>query len=178
MIVVEGPDGAGKTTLIEKLAKEFELPISPKLVNSDMSTNMSKKLWCENNVGRGFNPTLFDRHCLISEPIYNSVTKQSTEPGFGNVQWYTTMMTMFYKTCHPLIIYCLPSYTIVRDNVRHDHHQPLRVQKSIRKIYAQYVAKAAADVPLAGAMVYDYTFNDTESIFRQVEQAVERVQHV
>lgn len=180
MIVVEGPDGAGKTTLVQKLASEFLLPIEPKLVNSDMSANGSKKVWCEQNVARGFQATIFDRHCLISEPIYNSITRDKFDPGFDDVAWYTAMMSMFYKHCSPLVIYCLPSYKVVKKNTMADtENQPRRVRDGIRKIYGLYVARAASDVAGQGALVYDYTkTNEDRYLFDQVNAAVNRMNHV
>lgn len=179
MIVVEGPDGAGKTTLIEKLATEFALPIAPKIVASDMSSQvLSKKAWCESNVSKGFSATLYDRHCLISEPIYNIVTRSSFDPGFDDVGWLSAMMTMFYKWCSPLIIYCLPDLDTIRTNIEDDPDQPQRVKDAIRKIYGLYVAKAAADVPQAGALIYDYTTTPVETMLRQVAGAVGRMYHV
>ena len=179
MIIVEGPDGSGKTTLVTKLAERYSLGVEPKLVNSDMSSNSSKKAWCEQNVARGFQAKLFDRHCLISEPIYNSVTRRAFDPGFDDVHWYTAMTTMFYKHCNPLIIYCLPELEVVKANVAADvDNQPKVVRESIRKIYAQYVAKAASDVALAGALVYQYQSTPDYLIFKQVSAAVERMFHV
>ena len=61
MIIVEGPDGAGKTTLVDKLARRFSLGVEPKIVRSDMSHDVSKKAWCEQNVAQGFQAKLFAR---------------------------------------------------------------------------------------------------------------------
>lgn len=177
MIVVEGPDGAGKTTLINELATQFDLPIEPKIVDSSMRTLASKKAWCESNVSQGFQPRLFDRHCLISEPIYNSITRSSFDPGFDDLQWYSAMMTMFYRGCKPVIIYCLPSLETIQSNIVDDPDQPRRVKDGIRKIYAQYVAKAAADVPLAGALAYDYTKAVPGVLQRTIELSIERMFH-
>lgn len=179
MIVVEGPDGSGKSTLVSALSERFGLPVSPKLANSDMSKNMPEHQWVEENVARGFQATLFDRHCLISEPIYNSLTKDRFALKFDSISWLNAMHSMFYRGCRPLIIYCLPSYEVVRRNVQTgDVPQPERVIRNVRRIYGLYVSKAASDSALAGAMYYDYTTTPVTELYRKLELAVERMGHV
>lgn len=176
MLVVEGPDGAGKSTLVRALSEQFSLPVADRVVGKDTIATRELKGWVEANVAQGFHMTLYDRHRLISEPIYGSILRNTFEPGFGDVGWLQAMNTMFYKYCRPLIIYCLPPYEVVRANLENDPDNVAVVNK-IRRIYAQYAAKAATDSVLANALVYDYTRTPANTIFRAVDLAVERMSH-
>lgn len=69
MIIVEGPDGSGKTTLINQLAKEFELEVNPRVVSKETNELTDLKTWVEENIAQGFQYKLFDRYRLISEFI-------------------------------------------------------------------------------------------------------------
>lgn len=154
MIIVEGPDGAGKTTLMEELRVELELPVAPRVVSKDAEALSDLKRWTEHNVQGGFQPTLFDRHRLISEPIYGSILRDRFEPGFDDPSWLYFMYYQFYRA-KPLIIYCLPPYKNVRQNVIHDEDNKV-VRDHIRKVYSLYVAQAASDAA-RGHLVWDYT---------------------
>jgi hypothetical protein len=177
MIVVEGSDGSGKSTLIADLATTFSLPIAPRVVSKTTEAMVDLKEWTEHNVSMGWQPIIFDRHRLISEPIYGSVLRKGFEPGFDDVRWLHAMNTMFYQYCRPLIIYCVPPYPIVRANLQGDQDN-LAVVHKIRRIYSLYTAKAACDSVTAGAFIYDYTMNKPETLYRGMEQALERMAHV
>ena len=178
MIILEGPDGAGKTTLIKQLAEKYSLPIAPRVVSKDAeSMIVSLKAWVEDNVSQGFQATLFDRHRLISEPIYGAVLRKTFEPGFDSVQWLHAMNTMFYKHCRPMILYCLPPFEVVKANVQNDENNKV-VKEAIRKIYALYTARAAQDAVLSGALIYDYTSTPIDHIFGALEASLNRREHV
>jgi hypothetical protein len=125
-------------------------------VSKDTEAMVDLKQWTEDNVCSGWQSTLYDRHRLISEPIYGSILRQKFEPGFDNFAWLYSMNYAFYTDVKPLIIYCIPPYPVVYDNIKDDENNT-RVQQYIRKIYAQYVSKAANDCVLHGALRYDYT---------------------
>lgn len=179
MIVVEGPDGAGKTTLINKLSEQFSLPVAPRVVTKGAEAMVDLKTWTEDNVARGWQSTLFDRHRLISEPIYGSVLRKRAEPGFGDPFWLFSMYRMFYMHCRPIIIYCLPPFQVVQEHVMADtENQPEKVRTQIAKLYMLYSAKAASDAVLANALIYDYTTTNERQLFRTIELGVERMFHV
>lgn len=172
MIILEGPDGAGKTTLIETLRERFDLPVAPRVVSKEAEAMVDLKRWVELNVVSGFQNMIFDRHRLISEPIYGAVLRQSFEPGFDDWRWFTLQCYLFYRRVHPILIYCLPPYEEVRKNV-HTGDDNKRVKDSIRKIYALYTAKAGYDHAMWGAQIYDYTHPENlESIYKDIEVAI------
>ena len=157
MLIVEGPDGAGKTTLVRQLAEELKLPVAPRVVDKDTTTKYDMKDWVDNNLEEGFQPVIFDRHRLISEPIYGPILRNSQQPVMTDIKWLGPRLRRFYDL-EPIIIYCLPPFTEVFMNVTHDDdNEAVRFQ--IEKIYAAYVTRASLDHTFASGIVkiWDYT---------------------
>jgi len=135
------------------------------------------KRWTENNVCLGFQKKIFDRHRLISEPIYGSIMRSNFEPGFGDLTWLHMAYANFYNHCKPLIIYCLPSYDVVRANLKEDEDNRTVFPK-IRRIYSLYVSAAARDLSLGRAIWYDYTQHSPMMIHPWINKALEELAHV
>jgi hypothetical protein len=158
MIVVEGPDGAGKTTLIEVLVDLLQLPVADRVVGKDTQAMVNLKAWTEANVDKGFQKVIYDRHRLISEPIYGPILRDEPQDGFVNLVWMTEMMRKFYAA-KPVLIYCLPPIETVFDNVFYDvENDNSAVEGRIARIYSAYVARAAIDkANHFNTLTYDYT---------------------
>lgn len=178
MIVVEGPDGAGKTTLIEALMEEFDLPVAPRVVSKDTVAMVDLKDWVDNNLDEGFQPMIFDRYRLISETIYGPILRTGAQPGFADMKWLGPRLRRFYEL-EPIIIYCLPPLEVVMANVNQGDDNFV-VQDKIEAIYSAYVAKASMDLTLAPGpvMVWDYTasptIKNTPVMFSRIEKHLDR----
>lgn len=155
MIIIEGPDGSGKSTLIRQLSKDLALPIAPKVVSSDTKPLVDLDKWTELNLNAGFQEVLFDRHRLISEPIYGPATRSQQHVRFMDLGWMSEMMGRFYGL-DPIIIYCLPPLNIVRANVNREDTDNEAVRGRIAAIYAGYVARATADIARGVGKLYNY----------------------
>lgn len=180
MIVVEGPDGAGKTTLIEHLSRFLDIRVAPRVVSKEAEAMVDLKRWVENNVRLGWQETIFDRHRLISEPIYGAAMRTKFEPGFNDPQWFYEALFRFYRA-EPLVIYCLPPYEIVWENIMGDNDNAVFHQQGglVKQIWSAYLNKAMTDQVLRtrNTWVYDYTRHDrlflmsmTKVIARAVEE--------
>jgi hypothetical protein len=155
MIIIEGPDGSGKSTLIQRLAKDLGLPIADKVVDSSTKALTDLARWTEDNVEKGFQPLIFDRHRLISEPIYGPATRARQDLKFLDLGWLADMMWRFYQA-KPLIVYCLPDLETVRVNVHKVETDNAAVASRIAAIYAGYVARSAADFTRGVGKLYNY----------------------
>lgn len=157
VIVVEGPDGAGKTTLIEVLKNELDLTVAPRVVSKETKATTNLRLWVDNNLKVGFQPVIFDRYRLISETIYGPALRDTSEEGFDDMHWLAPRLNQFYRL-RPIIIYCLPPLETVLTNTKDDPDNTAVVSK-IRGIYSAYVARASLDLCFAPGSVYiwDYT---------------------
>lgn len=180
MIIVEGPDGAGKTTLIKALLERWPfLQLAPRVVSKDAEAMVDLPAWVENNLDHwGEKPMLFDRHRLISETIYGPVLRGSAEQGFDNVVQMMLWMRAFYL-CQPIIIYCLPPLEVVKTNIWDDPDNAV-VEGKMEAIYQMYCTRAAIDEEATPARVfiYDYTSDGREddplATFNGVMRHIER----
>jgi energy-coupling factor transporter ATP-binding protein EcfA2 len=155
VIIVEGPDGSGKTTLVNHLAEKYDIPISPKVVGSDTRPMIADlQQWVESNLKKGLQWMLFDRHRLISEPIYQMCMGRRAQEGFDDIKWFTARM-IDWTRIRPFIVYCLPPHIMVHNNLIDDKYN-VEVQQYLHQIYSGYVAAAAGDVARGQAVLFDY----------------------
>lgn len=108
IIIVEGPDGAGKSTLITRLCRE--LPqyfwcLRASRRPPDYHAILDFQTWLDQASGSLVPPNLIlDRHPLISEPIYGRIIR-----GFSMVpDTWPEIRTRLTATATPVIIYCRP----------------------------------------------------------------------
>lgn len=119
MIIVEGPDGSGKTTLIQALAEGTGLPIAPRVVGKDTEAMIDLVEWTETNTAQGYQNLLFDRHRLISEAIYGPILRDEPAPKFDNAAWLLAQRRALLDA-RPIFIFCLPPLAEVWKNVKDD----------------------------------------------------------
>lgn len=140
MIVVEGPDGAGKTTLIEQITQELEIPIAPRASASKEGPVIDLHGWTTRSLNqhiRGVVPLqIHDRYPLLSEPIYGPLVRGAMRPGFGT-PWFKDAWEAFIFL-RPIVVFCLPPVDEVVANVSKPPIQMDGVVMNIRAIYWQY----------------------------------------
>lgn len=114
--------------------------------------------WVEDNGEKGFQAQIFDRHRLISEPIYGPLLRDKAEPGFDDYFWFTNMLTQFYDA-KPILIYCLPPFASVWNNIKDDpDNKVVSNPKTAWQLWGAYFNKAMTDWTLYdGVWIYDYT---------------------
>lgn len=172
MIIIEGPDGSGKSTLVDKLSRHLKLPVAPRVVGSDTKPLLNLRQWTEENISKGFQPVIFDRHRLISEPIYGPAIKRRQNAEFYDLGWLSDMMWRFYQA-QPVIIYCLPDIQLVYDNVHREETNNAAVKDHIGAIYAGYVARASMDFTRGVGRLYNYKVTRLDDIMGWVNWKLE-----
>jgi len=159
VIVIEGPDGSGKTTLVRYLAETLNLPVANKIVGSDLSVLANKREWVDANLNVGIQRIIFDRHCLISEGIYGPLLRSTLPDEFKNFNWYAESQRMF-KAIQPMLIFCLPPLDEVKANVASDEVNPQGIKDMVEPIYWSYYHLAAG---WPESIRWDYTRHQTEN---------------
>lgn len=166
MIIVEGPDGAGKTTLIQTLLRHTTLKLQDRAVTSEQGPVMDLREWTEKHLYmHSHTPDplltrvsrLYDRFTLISEPIYGPITRGNLDPSFQDAEWLR-LAWAYLQHHQPFFIFCLPPLEEVKRNLRH-LPQMNGVERYIGVIYWQYFAQAAQlySSRLGHTVIYDYT---------------------
>jgi len=93
MIVLEGPDASGKSTLAEKMAKHMRLPL---ITNTKPTSAEELNARCERYLG--IRHAVFDRHPAVSENIYGPVLR-------GKSILLPSLTDEFYRR-RPILVYC------------------------------------------------------------------------
>lgn len=155
MIVIEGPDGAGKSTLVKTLQEEFGFAVGERatknrdllyqVTRQDTYTALSTEIR-----GDQMNPLIWDR-LFWSELVYADIVGRDIE--------FTTLEQTVIKrllSVLSLTIVCRPSLDTVLGNVlNEERHEMEGVKERIETIYDRYTT---VFVSFPGIMLwYDYT---------------------
>lgn len=188
-VILEGPDGSGKTTLREMLSKELGIPMAHKVsdskrgvegvdlaryVDQDMDTwvnyrssdpQVNRSAYSALTHYRG--SEIYDRYPLISEPIYGLHVRHEHKPAFL-APWYGMKWREFLAH-DPLVIFCLPPYDEVAKHVTPNRDMP-GVWKNIVRIYKAYEIEA---LKYPGTSVrYDYTVHSQDGILSRAAEHI------
>lgn len=111
LIIVEGLDNTGKTTLVEQISKAFpELRVRESIGNKHDLTSIATQAGAETMRSPVMDHTLTDRSRLISEWVYNPILKQR-EMAFSFEEWLHHLQ--YFVKSPQLIIHCTrPLYTV------------------------------------------------------------------
>lgn len=138
MIVVEGPDGSGKTTLCKQICERYGLEMGMRgTSNRDEIYKTTRQdtwfaMWQELEMSDNL---VWDRIGPISDPIYSAVGILNNRfcaftPGEIKVfQQFVDHLA--------LVIVCLPPFEVVQANVETSHQLP-RVKEQTGWIWQQY----------------------------------------
>ena len=152
MIILEGPDGAGKTRLALRLAEELSLTPEPRRVSSDMKPLVSLYDTVSQDIKTWPRKALYDRHSCISETIYAPLFRERPNDGFDTRDKLIQVFADFFRA-RPLVIYCLPSLAEVTANVLEDPNNT-RAARQITGVYWLYHFQACRN---PDSVVWDYT---------------------
>lgn len=139
MIIVEGPDGAGKSGLVRRLSRDLQLEVAPRASDSVEGPVKNLRQWAFADVNSWTSkpwPLLYDRHPLVSEYIYGPVCRGEVAEGLT----HPTMFPLRQKFSRlSLLVLCLPPYEEVVENVhRNSDKQMPGVVEHIGQIWGLY----------------------------------------
>lgn len=152
LIIVEGMDNTGKSTLIQTLAEEFRLPTARTYKKPDSSKEIHIwDAWCNSCPHH----LILDRHPAISDLIYGPILRGITYSGLGLAQDVRE---------GNFLIYCRPSIEVIEQTIN-DRDQLEGVVDNSRKLLHAYdylMEELHPDV------IYDYTQKEEIDILKQV----------
>lgn len=156
MIVVEGPDGAGKTTLCEYICRQFNLEMGERATanRDEIYKTTRQDTWkavYEEYMATS-SPRVWDRIGPYSDPIYSlRGIPTPRNPAFtaGEVKQFHRWLLDPHFGC---LILCLPPLETLLKNVR-GSHQLEGVTEQTRRIRWDYKKMHAS----GDGLVYDYT---------------------
>jgi len=103
MIIIEGMDNSGKTTLAKTLAAHFDWPLVHSPGYCPGMIDWTKKALLEDTI------KIYDRFPLISEAVYGPILRNNNS---FNSEKGKALISLFYDR-KPLIIYCNPPVKII-----------------------------------------------------------------
>ena len=129
MIIVEGVDASGKSTLVKFLAQALRLPVQGSEGPPHYEGEMEKRIQRYSTLP----PTIFDRHPIISQSIYGSM--RSHRDTFDS-KWHDWL----YNEKKPFIIYCDPGERGLTGHVRNtvdtdEHLEQVRISYDTLRLH-------------------------------------------
>lgn len=157
MIIVEGVDGSGKTNLVNRLSKEFGIHPEKRVVDKDTNPMIpSLKQWVEVDLRTWPRAAIYDRHRMISEPIYAPIMRGRLADGFEDSIWFIRQYGMFWKY-HPVVIYCIPPFDVVINNVMAEETENETISPFIASLYWLYHTDYCRNAGRSNVILWDYT---------------------
>lgn len=162
-IIVEGADGSGKTSLVRHLLEVYpQLELQPRVVSKDTESMVDLEKWVEADNKLPRDPKrLYDRHRMVSHPIYNGILGRDMTGSWQDFEWLEAQWVEFKNQGH-LMLYCLPPRALVVHNceVSIDNATIAPVAGRVWDAYSAHVAMIQRYH--SRTMLYDYT-GSTES---------------
>lgn len=152
MIIVEGPDNSGKSTLAWQLAEDLKRVL---INNRQRPRNQEDIIAYSLDVYKMDQrwPLIMDRWAVISEPIYGPICRGTRilDPGVG---WFLT------EVLKPTIVYCRPSDARLLDFG--ERGQMDGVKENAIELIKAY------DKMIKPDFVYNYETDDYQSLLRKL----------
>ena len=177
MIVVEGPDGSGKTTLVKRIMESklgSELELMPRAVSKDAKSLTKIDDYIEEELGKGFGMRLYDRFALISSPCYAMLPDRTFTGRMFDPVWLRGQNDKLHQV-DPVIIMCLPTLDTVVGNTRIGDDNRV-VQNDIEAIYINYLSYWASHGSNTSMMLWDYHNPDQQRLDSLLQWAKGRVE--
>lgn len=172
MFIVEGPDGAGKSTLVEQLADELDLEIGERATtNRDKLYEVTRQ---DTYTALGLavtaheKPKIWDR-LFFSEMVYAPVIDRACEFSFEEQVFAKRVIGALGTP----IISCLPPWEAVLHNVE-GTHQMQGVSENLKNIYVAYKT-IFQNMPWV--IYYDYTGEQSDPGFKSYQELVDSCKH-
>lgn len=176
MIIVEGPDGSGKSTLVEQIELDWGIKREPRHVTSEAVALSPSGEYIEAELRKGFGFRLYDRFALISSPCYTMLENRTMVWPLIDPVWLR-MQYQRLLNIDPVVIWCLPPQQTVRDNLAREDNSGGQIMPYFEDIYLNYVTMySLLSVHTRSQMIWNYTEPDTLHLAHLLRWAKARVE--
>jgi thymidylate kinase len=172
VIIVEGPDGGGKSTLVEGLCMEYGLAVGERAVeNRDLLYKVTRQdtytaIALEIG-GQLEKPTIWDR-LFWSEMVYADVVGRPVE-----FQPYEQDLIKKFLSSLAITIVCLPPKHTVLENVAASKHEMDGVKERAEVIYDRY--RSLFQGYGGELLFYDYTGEQAMAGYRNYDKVITQI---
>lgn len=142
IIVVEGCDNTGKSTLIQSLAERIKAPLARSYGKPKDSGDIETWHWWARACPQS--PIILDRHPVISDLVYGPLLRGGTH---SSIEWAREFRGDMF------LIYCRPPFHKVAESID-ERDQMEGVRERLANIYQSYEGLMEILDPDA---IYDYT---------------------
>lgn len=156
LIIVEGNDGTGKTTLIKKLMQDLKIT---SVIHTTQHDNR-KLLWFDSLLNT--HNIIFDRS-FISNPIYDKVFKREPTLDTEDYEWLRQRVNDLIKEKRAVVIIC------ELDNIVHDKHE-LQSIIDAREEIDKYFKQVIKDNE--NYLVYNRDTKTYETLIEEIKQGL------
>ncbi len=158
LIILEGPDGGGKTTLGKILSSKLEVPVDNHgpykgevQIWKHYFDSMLPAYSGERNV-------ILDR-CWLAEGPYGQVYRG----GLNRIErWQQRILEHVAVNCSAVVIYCLPPYRECLRAWSSGREEMLETEAQLCEVYDLYQVQAAGKIGFADVIYYDWTMPDAQ----------------
>lgn len=157
MIVVEGMDNTGKSTLVDFLAHELKACVVKTFKKAPSVADVFEyNGWCS----RSHYPLILDRVHYISDLVYGTVIRDHTS--------VTQAMASFFRR-DTILIYCRPPEEVIFSFGEREQMNGVKEQAvKLLAAYDELMARLSPDI------TYDYTVDNQEGVLQHVLSAIRR----
>lgn len=162
MIIVEGMDNSGKSTLVAKLAGTLKIMA---ITSRSRPTSIDDiaQYTAEMTLLSCKYPVVFDRWQPISESIYGPICRCTTlidDEAKTALDWVTAFV-------NPLVIYCRPQLETIIGSI-HERDQMEGVVENVSRLVQAYDRRMHELSQVMSVIEYDYTRNSYEDLLTHV----------
>lgn len=162
MILLEGLDATGKTTLADQLATQFpELTLRPSIGNKHDLDQIREQAYSEAHQRQDQMLMVADRSRIVSEYIYNPILAKR-EVAYPYLEW-TSYLARFTMGRH-VVVYCRQSLNDI-GKVFHKQEQLEGVRENLPELFKAYeefmtMLRFLFRVSGSGSVVVPYRYQD------------------